>query len=74
VKPQRIADYADLRLAIRARRQQLGLSLDQLAQITGVSASKLLNIEGGGVCLRPATYGPILSALGLQIVVREAAS
>lgn len=56
---------------IRARRQALGLTLDDVEAMTGVSKSSLIRLEQGTVSTRISTIEGIIKALGGTIRIEE---
>jgi HTH-type transcriptional regulator/antitoxin HipB len=52
---------------VRARRKDLGLTQEEVAELAGVSARTLHAIEAGKVTIRLDALLAVLSALGLQL-------
>jgi hypothetical protein len=68
-----VHDYDGLRIALRARAEQLDISRLEIDRISGVangySSAVLSNTPRKRI--GPANLGPILAALGLKLVVVE---
>jgi HTH-type transcriptional regulator/antitoxin HipB len=71
---QAIRTPAQLGAALRRHRRQRGLSQDQLAQAVSLRQATVSALERGAPGTKLQTVMDALSALGLEIVLRERAS
>lgn len=53
--------------AILGRRQRAGLSIRELAELSGVSSSRIGELEAAEVDIRPPTARKLAEALGCEI-------
>ena len=67
--PLRIANAADLGPAVRARRREQLLRIDDAASLSGVSADLLSRLENGKGSVRLDKLLTVLDGLGLALVV-----
>ena len=61
---------ADVICAMIIRRQELGMTIEQLAEKSGVSVSTIKRIENGSVSPNVETLIHVLKALGLMLTVK----
>jgi hypothetical protein len=69
-----VRDYNELRIALRARAEQLNISRSEIDRISGVSSGYAGTVLSNAPRKRigPVNLGPLLAALGLELVVVEA--
>jgi transcriptional regulator with XRE-family HTH domain len=67
--PLRIAGASDLGPAIRARRREQSLRIDDAASLSGVSVDLLSRLENGKGSVRLDKLLAVLDGLGLALVV-----
>ena len=67
--PLRIASTSDLGPAVRARRRQQSLRIDDAASLSGVSVDLLSRLENGKGSVRLDKLLTVLDGLGLTLVV-----
>jgi transcriptional regulator with XRE-family HTH domain len=67
--PLRIANASDLGPAVRARRREQSLRIDDAASLSGVSVDLLSRLENGKGSVRLDKLLTVLDALGLALVV-----
>ena len=66
----RIDDPSQLPAALRARRAELQLSQEQVAEVTGLNRRVIGELKRGTISPRFATVLAIASALGLDLELR----
>jgi transcriptional regulator with XRE-family HTH domain len=69
LEPVCIARAADLGPAVRARRREQSLRIDDAASLTGVSVDLLSRLENGKGSVRLDKLLTVLDGLGLALVV-----
>jgi HTH-type transcriptional regulator/antitoxin HipB len=57
--------------AVRRQRKLLNLSQDQLCERTGLRQATISKLEAGGSAVRLTTLLDILTALDLELVIRD---
>jgi hypothetical protein len=67
-----VRDYESLRIALRARAEWLNISRLEIDRISGVANGYAGTVLSPRKRIGPANLGPILAALGLELVVVEA--
>ncbi len=67
--PLRIASAADLGPAVRSRRREQSLRIDDAAALSGVSVDLLSRLENGKGSVRVDKLLTVLDGLGLALVV-----
>jgi len=67
--PLRIASASDLGPAVRARRREQSLRIDDAASLSGVSVDLLSRLENGKGSVRLDKLLTVLDGLGLALVV-----
>lgn len=67
--PLRIASSADLGPAVRTRRREQSLRIDDAASLSGVSVDLLSRLENGKGSVRLDKLLTVLDGLGLALVV-----
>lgn len=68
------ATVPELASAVRARRRQLGLRQDELAELAGVSERFVFAVESGKASVRLDKLTPLLAALGLHLQIHRGAA
>lgn len=66
----RVADLTDLARTLRARRTELMLTQEQLAEVTGLNRRVIGELERGRISPRFDTVQRIANALGLDVELR----
>jgi HTH-type transcriptional regulator / antitoxin HipB len=69
--PRNPHERTDLAAAIRARRRQLGLRQEDLADLAGVSLRFVQALEGGKPTVQLDRVTAVLDTLGLRLVVER---
>ena len=69
LEPLRIAAASDLGPAVRARRREQSLRIDDAASLSGVSVDMLSRLENGKGSVRLDKLLSVLDGLGLTLVV-----
>jgi transcriptional regulator with XRE-family HTH domain len=67
--PLRVASVSDLGPAVRARRREQSLRIDDAASLSGVSVDLLSRLENGKGSVRLDKLLTVLDGLGLALVV-----
>jgi HTH-type transcriptional regulator/antitoxin HipB len=70
-KPGEPYERAGLAEAVRARRRQLGLRQEDLADLSGVSVRFLQALEGGKRSVQLDRVEAVLDVLGLRLIVER---
>ncbi|MEO8152500.1 MAG: helix-turn-helix domain-containing protein [Rhodoglobus sp.] len=69
LQPLRITTVADLGPAVRTRRREQALRIDDAASLTGVSVDLLSRLENGKGSVRLDKLLTVLDGLGLALIV-----